>query len=410
MGSVKQGGIKMGKRKIFSDILLNITATMIPTVTLQLLIFPMLSNYMSSEAYGLVVTMLAVFNVIPARMGTALNNVRLIHEEKYKKMDKGGDFQILLIMAEVINTVTIYFVSIYYLGKFDFFSVFLTVIVSILWLAREYHIVTFRIELNYTGIVVNNLYMVTGYFLGYIFFKETGYWQWIYLWGMVLSYYPVFRNSKIIYERFDITTLFPAVAKDTMFLIIAMTLARAINYADKILLYPLLGGTMVSIYYVATLFGKIISLVITPLNSVALSYLSKINNKPDSIFKWTYIVGSILCILGYLLSITLSRPVLSILYPTYVDEAMKYIYITSGTSVISVLTSLINSFVLCFFDSKWQICINAVTTIIYVVLTLSLLKLGGLAGFSIGALLANISKLIITTLVYIRVSTRAYVV
>lgn len=76
---------------------------------------------------------------------------------------------------------------------------------------------------------------------------------------------------------------------------ISNVLARAINYADKILLYPLLGGTMVSVYYAATVFSKVVSLAITPINSVALSYLSKINKKTNSLFKWTYIVG-IVCV------------------------------------------------------------------------------------------------------------------
>lgn len=155
--------------------------------------------------------------------------------------------------------------------------------------------------------------------------------------------------------------------------------------ADKILLYPLLGGTMVSVYYAATVFSKVVSLAITPINSVALSYLSKINKKTNSLFKWTYIVGIVVCGIGYIMTIILSRPVLSILYPKYVDAAMQYIWITSGTIVVSVLTSMITPFVLRFFDIKWQIWINGITTIMYIIISLSLLKLGGLMGFCVGA-------------------------
>ena len=41
------------KKKIFFDMILNIVATSIPTVILQLLILPSLSNYMDGNAYGL---------------------------------------------------------------------------------------------------------------------------------------------------------------------------------------------------------------------------------------------------------------------------------------------------------------------------------------------------------------------
>lgn len=71
------------------------------------------------------------------------------------------------------------------------------------------------------------------------------------------------------------------------------------------------------------------------------------------------------------------------------------------------LTSMITPFVLRFFDIKWQIWINGITTIMYIIISLSLLKLGGLMGFCIGALLANIIKLLITTYVYLKKTSRS---
>ena len=120
-----------------------------------------------------------------------------------------------------------------------------------------------------------------------------------------------------------------------------------------------------------------------------------------------HIVGIVVCGIGYIMTIILSRPVLSILYPKYVDAAMQYIWITSGTIVVSVLTSMITPFVLRFFDIKWQIWINGITTIMYIIISLSLLKLGGLMGFCVGALLANIIKLLITTYVYLKKTSRS---
>ena len=55
---------------------------------------------------------------------------------------------------------------------------------------------------------------------------------------------------------------------------------------------------------------------------------------------------------------------------------------------------------------KWQIWINGITTVGYIIISLSLLKLGGLMGFCVGALLANIIKLLITTYVYLKKASR----
>lgn len=394
------------KKKIFFDMILNIVATSIPTVVLQLLILPSLSNYMDGNTYGLMVTILAVLNVVPSTIGNVLNNVRLLHEENYKKDNEQGDFPILLTIFQAINLLIMITISIYYLGTKDIVGILLLIMIGGLWLGREYHIVAFRLKLDYIAILVNNLCLVAGYGIGYILFIKNGYWQSIYLLGYILSYLHILIACPIVKEPFRKTKRFRIVFNDTTFLLISNVLARAINYADKILLYPLLGGTMVSIYYAATVFSKVVSLAITPINSVALSYLSKINKKTNSLFKWTYIVGIVVCGIGYVLTIVLSRPVLGLLYPKYVEAAMQYIWITSGTIVVSVLTSMITPFVLRVFDIKWQIWINGITTVGYIIISLSLLKLGGLMGFCVGALLANIIKLLITTYVYLKKASR----
>lgn len=397
----------MKKKKIIFDMLLNVIALAVPTVVLQLLILPSLSSYMDGEAYGLLVTILAVLNVLPSTVGNMINNVRILHEEEYLEKRIQGDFQILLLVSEVVNIVVMCLLSFYYLGAGNILSNILLIIVAVLWLSREYHIVCFRLKLNYVDIVINNVILVIGYVVGYLLFKASGYWQFIYIIGFLLSYIHVMIRSNIVLEPIAKTSMLKTVTKDLVYLIIATVLAKAISYADKILLYPILGGTMVSIYYVATIFGKVVSLAITPINSVALSYLSKIKNKPDSIFKWTLLVGSILCAIGYVFALLFSRPILAILYPMYVGEAMKYIYITSATIVVSVLTSMLNPFILRFFDMKWQICINAITVIAYIVISLLLLKLFSLYGFCMGALLTNALKLFITITIYYYCSAKA---
>lgn len=389
------------RKKVILDMLLNIISTAVPTIILQLLILPSIANFVDENKYGLIVTILAMLNVIPATMGNSLNNIRLVYEERYKENKTKGDFQLVLVICETVNILLIFIISWYYLGKFDVINIFLIIITGILWLGREYHIVAFRISLNYKAILLNNLYLTLGYGLGYIIFRITNYWQFIYILGILMSYVYIYKNSDICKEPFVKTIFWKNVLKDNFLLLISVVLARLINYADKLLLYPLLGGAVVSIYYVATIFGKVVSMAITPINSVALSYLAKIKNKPDHLFKWTYMIGIVVCAIGYILAIIFSKPILKIIYPMYIDEAMKYIYITSATICVNVLTSIITPFVLKFFAMKWQIIINGVTTACYVIISVILLHFYGLTGFCIGALLTNVIKLIITTLVYV---------
>ena len=389
------------KKKVFFDMLLNIVSTAIPIVMLQLLILPLIAKNIDSDEYGLIVTIISLFNVIPATIGTVLNNIRLIHEEEYKAIEKTGDFQRLLFIYEFINAFIIFVISCYYIGFSHFIDIILVVLISVIWLAREYYIVAFRIRLNYRAILFNNLFLVLGYFIGYLTFLLLGYWQLIYLVGIMFSLIYIYKKSDIVTEKNIKTKLFKKVSTDSILLLIATVLARLINYADKLLLYPLIGGTMVSIYYVATVFGKVVSMAITPINSVALSYLSRMKKKPDNLFKYSFFLGLVICIIGYFLAIIFSKPILSIIYPKYVNAAMKYIYITTATVCVNVLTSIITPFVLKFFDIKWQIFINGITTSAYIVICLLLFHFHGMTGFCIGALISNIIKLSITAFIFI---------
>ena len=52
-------------------------------------------------------------------------------------------------------------------------------------------------------------------------------------------------------------------------------LANAVFNSDRLLLEAFCGGAAVTVFYVATLIGKVISLISTPLNGVLIGYLSR---------------------------------------------------------------------------------------------------------------------------------------
>lgn len=381
---------------------LNIAATAVPTFALQLVILPALSRFMPDERYGLLVTVLAFLNIVPSTMGNVLNNIRLLFNSRYIEEKQEGDFNLILVVLAIVDMIGIVVFLFFYDRELTYQNLLLIVLVSILWLGREYFIVAFRLKINYVSILICNMICIIGYALGFVLFRITGYWQWIYLLGLLFSLIYCFSRSDLWKEPFKRTPLFKQTSVQGSLLLIAKILNRLITYADKILIYPILGGSVVSVYYAATVFGKVVSIMITPINSVALTYLSKMKKKKDNLFKSALLMGIGVCIVGYCLCLAVSRPVLSVLYPRFVDEAMKYIAITTGTTVLYALTSIVDPFIMKFFDMKWQIAINGSSVVVYLILCLSLLKVWGLIGFCIGAMLTNAIKLVFMILIYYR--------
>ena len=395
-------GIISGKKRIAVDMALNIAATALPTFVLQLLILPSLSRHMSDERYGLLVTILALLNVLPSTMGNVLNNIRLLYDSKYREDGLTGDFNVLLLIMAGVNLLIVAAFSYFYEQTITPISVFLVLLVSVVWLMKEYFIVAFRLRIDYVAILINNVLQVVGYGIGYALFLWCGKWHMIYLTGYVVSLIYIFIRCDLWQEPLRITPLFRKTTWQSVLLLVSSLLTRVITYADKILIYPLLGGAVVSVYYAATVFGKVVALAITPINAVALTYLAKIRQKTDSVFRTTFLIGVAVCAAGYVICVLISRPVLTLLYPQYVDDAMKYIIITTGTTVLFALISIINPFILKFFDMKWQIAINGGTAAFYVVICLLLLKFWGLYGFCVGTLLTNAVKLVFMLLIYRR--------
>ena len=392
-----------GKKKIIFDMLLNITAAAIPVAVLQLVVLPLLGRKMSDSSYGILVTILSLLNVVPATLGNALNNIRLIEGEKDEKQ---GDYNALLLILSALDLVVVAIFTFVYEDHVTALGLALTLIVSVLWLMREYFIVAFRIKINFFFILVSNVIMVLGYCLGLALFEVTGLWQFIYIFGNLLSLLFVFWKSDLWREPTKIGGEFGRISGQTALLALSGLLYRITTYADKMIVFPFIGAAMVSVYYTATLFGKIVSMVITPISGVMLSYLSKARKKDDDLFRLTLLCSTAVCVVGYFACIAISRPVLGFLYPQYVDEAMRYIWLTTGTTVLFALISIVNPFVLRYFDMKWQIAINAAYVAVYVGVSLALLGRYGLHGFCVGTLTATFLKLVFLLLVYLRCRTK----
>ena len=58
---------------------------------------------------------------------------------------------------------------------------------------------------------------------------------------------------------------------------------------------------MVTIYYIATLVGKTISMAIAPITSVMLSYLSHMKNIKIKKMAIIFVIGAVISVVGYFL-------------------------------------------------------------------------------------------------------------
>ncbi|SOB93673.1 hypothetical protein SAMN05880501_101684 [Ureibacillus xyleni] len=390
----------MSKKKFLLDSLLNIVGTAIPIIVIQLFTLPIIGD-LGGKQYGLIVTLISLFTIISFPFGNVLNNVRLLLDKEYNDQGYSGDFNILLFSSLLVSTILIIIGTIYYEDQFSILNIFFIVLISSLNLLREYLVVSFRIQLNYKLILMNNFVLSLGYVIGTFLFKVTGMWQLIFVIGYGLSLLFIIKNSTLLKEPFAKTPTFKSTTYKSIVLLCSSLLKNILSYADKLLLFPLLGPTAVSIYYTSTIIGKIMSMAVTPINGVILSYISKMEKITLKTFIYIILISSGVGAIGYIFSIIANPIVLNFLYQSWADESMKYIYITSATAIADMIITVINPFILKFNNINWQILINGTNIVVYVISTFLLFRHYGLMGFCIGIFISSVYQMILMIGIFI---------
>lgn len=393
----------MVNKKIILDFILNSLASFIPILTLQFVILPMVSTNVTATEYGKILTIVGLLHLFSGSMGNVLNNIRLINFKKYKELKLKGDFAVFLLFFIIINISVTTLGMWYYDNISNPINIVLILAVSMLILISGYADVEFRINLSYKKILINGICLTVGYLIGLYTFVYTKQWEFIYLSGYFCSVFFIWKNTSILKESLVKTSEYLKTRKSVLFLLVSGLLLGTTVYIDRLLLYPLLGGVAVSIYYTSTLLGKTISLALQPIASVLLSYLVHAE-KIDMKKMMTLLLAMLLLgVVGYFIVIVISRPLLSLMYPQFVEAALNYIYITTLSSILIIMSNVLNPILLRFYNLKWQLSINFIYIVIYLIASLILADQYHLMGFVIGALIASGTKLFISlTIIFLK--------
>ena len=280
----------------------------------------------------------------------------------------------------IVNIVLV--MVMYFVYAKSFGQSILIIIMAVLFMFREYYTVLFLLEMNYFCVFISNILLTIGYIIGLFLVLCGMSWEYIYVIGYLISNIYIIVTTKLWKESFKKTELFSLTLKEEGQYLIACVLYRVTSYADKMIIYPILGGMQVTVYYIATILGKVLALIITPISNVILSNLSKrTSSEGKKEFKVVLKYGFIICFVGYWISVVVLPFVMSLLYPEYASEAQQYIYITTATAMISLMITMVNPYVLRYFETKWQVRLNIISVVVYLTFSIGGMMLFDLIGF-----------------------------
>ena len=162
-------------------------------------------------------------------------------------------------------------------------------------------------------------------------------------------------------------------------------------HSDRILLLAITGdGTAVTTYYIASLVGKVISMLTVPINALIVSYLAKYKGGLTAkLWSVAGVVGLVFGGVAFLGCLLVSPFLIRLLYPDNLSEAMTLLFPAILGQILYFVSGVLVMFLLRFTGEKQQFFFNTGYVVEFLVLVGLGTTLYGLTGFVWSIVLAN---------------------
>lgn len=382
-------------KRLFSDFLYKTMAGIISTGTQQLVVLPLLAKFFSAEMYGVILTIRGVYNAIYIGFGNSLANVRQITYTDYSKKGIVGDYNLLAWIFAGISAVLLAVIC-FFVGNVTIFEMILLIPSVFVATLNAYYLVHYNLVLDFKKLLFNSIISSSGAILGILLVKYTMLWPLPLLFSGIFSLMNLFFTTPRIREPFRQTELmFKTLSKYAILLAVTLV-AQSLLYLDRLIVYPIIGGEAVATYSTAAFFGKSIAVIISPLSSVLLGYYCQDTFKMSLRYFWSgNSVVLVLAVLFMMLSVFIAPWLTGLLFPSLIDVASPYIFISNLAVIFGFAGNMAQSAVLKFANIFWQIVIQLCYAAIYIILGILAMPKYGLWGFCYVVLFANVMRLVL---------------
>lgn len=379
--------MKKSKKKIISNTFYTIVSALLMNGVLQLIVNPILNKYMGDEQMGLMLYIMGLVAIVCPTVGQALNTSRLIVRRDYEISN--GDYNVLLlIFSSICICVTML------AAQNTIHTVLdgsITTIIILLTIFRYYGDVEYRLNLNYKNYLYYYSILTIGYLLGLGLFFVMGKWFWVYLIGEGAALLYLSVTGTIFKGFFKTTEYFVTAFQRGGILVFSYLINNITLNIDRLVLKNMIGNEAVTQYYVVSLIGKTMVILVAPINTIMISYLTK---KKENIDRKQYMmlvgIGAIVSIVFLMCAIIATPVFIKLFYGNKMYNSVKIIMIWVNIGqVLNMYAGFLLMLILSFTKEKWQIILQVVHLIVMVVLVLICTYKYGIIGFAISSLFAN---------------------
>lgn len=389
MGSKLKGLFSAENRSKILNLIYSVGAAAIFNMVIQLLIYPDFERQMGSERYGVALSIISVIAITAGTFGYAVNCARLLGVEK--EYTESGDYNLILLgMGLLGGAIGVGYLV--YLGLATPLTVGLYLVLMFVTMLRYYSEVEYKLSTDFFRYMIYYILISAGYIGGLALFRLSGQWMIALIVGEALAVlYVVIRGTIYRPPFFKRTAHFGAVVASIGFILLSALIDNVTLHADRILLLAITGdGNAVTVYYVASLVGKIVSMLTLPINAIMLSYLIRYQGGLTKKL-WSGIVAVALLFgaLAFAGCMIVSPWLIGILYPDQVAEVKEILAPAILGQIFYFVSGVLMMVLLRFKGERKQLIFNGGYAVEFFGCVAAGTALYGLKGFIYSILIAN---------------------
>ena len=381
-------------RRVMGDSIWSIAGLMLMNLAAQFAVYPLWNRRLGNESYGHILFLLSAMNILAVSMGTACNYGRM--KESAERETGNRTYLRVLAWASLAAVPYMIVASLLSGAGMSPAETALLVLLTVATMWRFYADVGYRLTLNYRGFFLYYLTVSLGYGVGVALFLRTGLWPLALLPGELAGLCLVLLRGHVLRPEPEREP--EAVARRVTRVILTLFATEVINNlifnGDRVLLNALLDGTAVSLYYQASLLGKTMALIATPLNSVLIGYLSRYEGGLDRRLMKRIAAASLAALAVVTAACTLAAHLLiQLLYPQNYALVRGYFPVANLAQVAYFISGIVATVLLRYCRIRYQLYINLVYAGLFLGLCLPAALLRGLDGFCLALLAVCLARL-----------------
>ena len=362
---------------------------------LQIVITPLLNRVMGAEQLGGLLYITGLIAIVCPSVGQALNTSRLVVRRNYAVTN--GDYDWILLVFGAIGSGVALWMSRNSLESIPMaIGAFLLFMFTVF---RYYGDVEYRLNLNYKRYFIYYLLIGLGYLAGFGVYYVTGQWVWIYLIGEGAALLFVGLTGSVFHQFFQRSQYFSTALGRGFFLTMSYLITNTTMNMDRLVIKQVLGNEQVTWYYVVSLIGKTLVLLIAPINTIVISYLTEgdkgqLLTKRKELLTRSQFGKAVLAgggvSLVFFLACQVGTPLFVwLFYRNLYDSVKGLVTVVNLAQILGLFSAFLFILVLTFTDEKWQLWIQLAHFAVLLVTSVLAARAYGMIGFAWASLGAN---------------------